>query len=311
MSDLADARSIHSSGSSSWPSQLEVVEQILRNFSAQSKVHVQKMSGDQPLSIAINGEATLKDLKAAIVEAEGLTNDLSVSLLLGATCVRDEFILDEMRWKSLREYGIDDGSTLGMITQPRLADAVVVIALQKSSDGDLWPIEIDTGKTLDDLKAIICAKEGLTWQTFDAIKMSIRQEPSQNGIRCGISSDRSLADHGIEEGTTLVYKLARPPLSEVTNSANSQSVPTLQNLANVAEAPLVVRSNDVALTADRHEPPLIAHSDDFQQHTDDDSAFAQPQTPPPRTKIELSRMPSVCKESRSRELRAKKMLKRL
>jgi len=231
-----------------------------------------------------------------------------------------------MRWKSLREYGIDDGSTLGMITQPRLADGVVAIAVQKSSGGDPWPIEIDARATLDDLKAIICAEEGLAWQTFGDPPlflgyqstdrqtwqtMSIgvlSQDPSQNGIGLGISSDRSLAEHGIEEGTTLGYKLARPPLGDVTHE---QNLPNSQSVDNVVDAPHVERSNGAALTIDRLELPLMAHSDEFQQSTDHDIAFAQPNTPPKRARKDLSLMPSVCKDSKSRELRAKKTLKRL
>jgi len=295
-----------SSSSLSCASQLIEVERILQKvFPGFIRVNVQKLSGAAPLSIQIDEKATLQDLKAAIAREEGhsldLASGLSLSLLLGGVCLKDEVHVKESRWKCLADHGIHNGTTLGMIKQQGHCDEIRVIALQKFAGGDLFPMEIDAATTLDDVRLKI---QGLpdvpgTLLSIGLVNVTASEDPSW----IALASRRPLVNQGVRAGTTLTWRMERKPLSDTTNTPAMQS---MSELASRSRGDLLI-SSLLANTGSTYQPLMTVGSD--RQCVDDPQE--EPQTPTRRTRPKLDRMPSACKESKSREIRAKKILKRL
>lgn len=220
------------------------------------KIYVQNaVHGGEPCLVTLPLQASLKMLKAHLIaHLRDQGRDVGhVSLIYREDCLRDEFNMNESRWMSLAEYGIQDGTLLGMVQQASLCGPINLVLRLLDADGELidgeyLPIEIDAGATLADLKVLVCEIEGLA---LDNWKLSVSLGTGKN---LAWLNETSLAQHGLEEGTTLGLRLCyrRRVLSDLTNVE-----------CYSAQQPCEYRK--FRSRKCRKAPPALRHSLDFEQ----------------------------------------------
>lgn len=302
-----------------WPSQLERVDSFLQQYTDRIRVNVQKLSGAEPLSIEIETKATLEDLKAMILRtSEAHIPGVSLCLLLGERLLKDEFDSQRLRWKSLTEYGIAHGETLCMIRQEQAPNGMINIALQEWHGIHPLAIEIDSTATLSELEEVVFQ------QSYHAPGRKLSFSfPGGTPFRRGLGLEKTLAEHGIEDGKTLVWRALerreRQPLSDITSCLASNENARCDDFVDPHNRSPWISS--VLAAADNsnwlQQAESIGH---FHQQVEDCQQpfcpkgtleMAAPHTPTRNTRRPLERASSDCKASKSHEARAKKMLKRL
>lgn len=280
-------------GSIGWPSQLEQVDLFLRTHTSLLRLKVQQLCGAELASIEIDANATLQDLRAAISGTLNLDRRPNIQLLLvlDDNVLKDEFSCEKRRWKCLSEYGITTGATICLVKQEAPSSSTLNIVLQRLPEGDPMPIQIRDTATLQDLERSVRGQGSLFHDFEKGIAFAVS---SQKHLRpCG-QKRKMLAEYGIRDGTTLVWRFERP-----LHASNQENLPTHRSLA-------------------WHSP--VANRETFQTSTDsvlqqsEDSRewIAEPCTPTRRSSTQSSEVAlSACKEMNRREAKAKKMLKRL
>jgi hypothetical protein len=274
-----------------WPSQLKQVEQYLRN--AFVRLNVQKLSGDA-MSIEVDGNATLQDLKHAIARAEkigqGLHSDILSSLVLGDHVLRDEFDAEGCRWKCLSEYGIEHGSTLGLITHQRCWEGRVTIVVWDMSGGPLVPVVVDADAKLKDLRNSIRESEGL--EPACMLKLFYLQADGFTISHEIFDYEGTLSECGIDGGTTIGWK-------------RCQSLACLKENVNP-------NANVNPYTSNR-SPMLKAVPTYFVQPNEEPTigSYEEQYTPTRSSRVDVDCMSSASKLPRTRSTKPRDTLKRL
>lgn len=195
-------------------------------------IHVQNaVCGTDACSVRLPPQASLAHLKAVVRDARGLAPGCReaphVSLILAEHLLRDEFNIHELRWKSLAEYGIEEGATLRMVQQMSVCGPINLVVRLLDADGgfvegEYLPIEIDAEATLADLQELICEIEGLRRDDW-ILSVSLRGELLGGTRNLAGLDEKSLAKHGLEEGMTLGLRLRyqERPLRDITNLDSS------------------------------------------------------------------------------------------
>lgn len=183
-----------------WPSQLEQVELYLKK--AYMRLHVQKLSG-HTISIEVNTDSTLQDLKNAICRTELALQGLSLSLVLGDNMLRNEFQPGGCSLKRLEEYGITHGATLSLI-----AKSAVTVLLRNLSGGPLVPCVLNAATKLKDLREVIHQKEGI--MSASLLRLYVLHPDSYSVVHGVFEQDKTLAECGIDEGTILGWESHEP-----------------------------------------------------------------------------------------------------
>eukprot|EP00930_Biecheleria_cincta_P046230 TRINITY_DN31885_c0_g1_i2.p1 TRINITY_DN31885_c0_g1~~TRINITY_DN31885_c0_g1_i2.p1 ORF type:complete len:286 (+),score=46.56 TRINITY_DN31885_c0_g1_i2:170-1027(+) len=282
-------------------------------------IHVQNaVHGTDSCLVRLPPQASLGHLKAVIRDKIGLalgcTAHPYVSLILGGLLLRDEFNINELRWKSLAEYGIQEGAMLGMVQLASLCGPInLVVRLLDADggfvDGEYLPIEIDAGANLADLKVLICETEGLT---PDDWKLSV----SLHGELLGTENladlkETSLAEHGLEEGMTLGLRLwyRERPFKDLSNLVNS----SVQQRREYRK----FRSRTCRTPALRHSVDFEQSPASTPQHAvspcsrmDLDKAWDDVQTPT-KLRLAIEQVRTPCKTKRSKQSKVSSSLKRL
>jgi len=273
-----------------WPSQLEQVELYLKN--AYMRVNVQKLSGD-PVSIEVNSNATLHDLKRAIARAEqksrGLHSGVSWSLVLGDRLLKDEFNAEGSRWKYLAEYGIKHGSTLHLITQNRCFDGMVAIVLRSLSEASPVPIVVDAVVRLEDVRNMIHQREGL--EADCTVRLWFLQPDGDLVSHEILDYEKTLSECGIEGGTSLGWDWCQrfSGLENVNPNKNSMPVKLARKSSEMRAPTFFMQTND--------EPNIGCDMD--------------PSTPTRSPRADIDCMSSAVKARRTRCLKSRDSLKRL
>lgn len=274
------------------------------------KINVQQLSGAEPTSFEVQAQATLQDLRSIISRAEAST----FSLVLGEQLLRDEFNTEGSRWKHLAEYGIVHGATLGLIQQAQRCEGAITIAAQPLSGGSIAPIEIDAAATLEELEAIIREREGLSPDARLSLSL-LGKDFKPIGVEissAALGRGRSLAEHGIESGTSLGWRARGIALSDITNfNGNAifvKSAVQPTSPSNTGQPFLGIGRG----SPDRHciSPDSALERNSPWQRTLDNESYWQC-TPVRNARPVVEHTPLACKERRTRELKRNKMLKRL
>lgn len=276
-----------------WPSQLEQVDLFLRKHTSLLRVKVQQLCGAELASIEIDANATLQDLRAAISGTLNLDckPNLQLVLVLDENVLKDEFSCEKGRWKCLSEYGITTGATICLVKQEAPSGTTLNIVLQRLPEGDPMPIKIRDTATLQDLEQSVRGQGGLFHDFERRIAFAIS---NQKHLRpCG-QKRKILAEYGIGDGTTLVWRFERPL--------------HVSNKENLAPRRSVVWHSPVP-----NGETLETSIDSIMQQSEDSrEGIAEPCTPTRRSSTQSSDVAlSACKEITSREAKANKMLKRL
>lgn len=289
-------------------------------------IHVQNaVCGTDSCTVRLPLQASLGQLKAAIRDkiglAPGCTEAPQVSLLLAEQfLLRDEFNIHELRWKSLAEYGIQEGETLQMVQRTSLCGPINLVVRLLDVDGgfiedEYLPLDIDAEATLANLQELICEIEELERDDW-ILSVSLRGQLLGGTNNLAELHEKSLANHGLEEGMTLGLRLwwRERPLRDITNRSLVQKrceyqkfktrawrqVPTTQRQAldiqqSPASTPQHARSPCSPMDLDSRCIPVPL--DDVQTPTKSRLAMEQVRTP--------------CKTKRSKQSKVSSSLKRL
>jgi len=271
-----------------WPSQLEQVNRLLQENIY--RIKVQQISGAAPVSVEIDARKSLHELKMAVAESLQLKYEsgIRISLVLNENMLKDEFNSENQRWKSLTEYGIIQGATIVAVKQTASCCGMLNIVLRRLPEGDHVPMQVPAKWNLLDLEQKLLARGGLG-------DTCIQRKPVfaiSSSTRFDLLTDprKTLAEYNITDGTTLVWRLARSVYDGKENIAVGLAV------------------NFQYSSTDW---PLDASSSVTQQDECSQKRIVAPMTPTRRIRDTSDQAFSACKETKSREAKAKKMLKRL
>jgi hypothetical protein len=185
-------------------------------------------SGADAFSVRLPGGVPLQVLKTAIGDkSTSPSTDLgtSWSLVHGDRCLMDEFNLGESRWKSLIEYGIEDGTTLGFVQHGSPSDRLLNIVIRLASedhgfpDDVILPFSIASETSLSELERQIFQKVNLSSEKW-VLHMSFNGSPLPAIVNVAEPLRTSLAEHYIE-GSTWGLKIEpkRTPFEDIANSS--------------------------------------------------------------------------------------------
>jgi hypothetical protein len=294
-----------------WPSQLKQVDLFLREQSGLLRINVHQLSGAELTSIEIEARATLQDLEFAISESLRLDHQSGplFHLVLRETLLKHEFDIEHGRWKSLLDYGIAHGDSLCLVLQERSANRMISIAVQELSCDEVTSMEINNGATLLDIEAKIREQKdlltrGLLQELGSNITIAlVGQAPFHRRCYCW----HTLAEHGIENGATLVWafgsRLHQP------NIADGESVPRLY--ASNADREIAPCRDLVSGSGTSHNLPrretMTGHLYQDKEESASWEVMAAPYTPTRDVRDVFDGASSACKT----KAKAKRALMRL
>jgi hypothetical protein len=271
------------------------------------RISLQSISGEQLPSIETTGMSTLQDLKASISKELGLGAGLTLCLLLGTQILREEVNAGSC-WKLLSDYGIYHGAVLSVIKCERQRTGMINIAVQEWPAGELVAITIDISSTLDELEELVCQRYGLP-------RRSIYFQLDGEALRRELH--RPLFEFNVEGGKTLIWShgMEREALAEVVGKENVPPSICNASRSSVSTPELTGSERLLRETPSGASRTAWHHSESQPQSLGSGWESSQESIPAPCTPISVRRIrdraASPCKEKRAREMRAKKMLKRL
>lgn len=282
-------------------------------------INVQRcLSGAEPFSIRLPAQATLQVLKSVIADRESLdfipSSGVSWSLVLGDCPLRDEYDLGNSRWKCLADYGMKDGTLLGLVKHAWPGDSMIniVVKLLDQDHGFMegWsmPLRMCAGATLADVEQSIYQSTGLSSEDW-VLSLSLKGEPPAIAANAAGPRWASLAEHGLE-GTTLGLrvepKAQQKLLQDISNLQSVTMSELFRSCSNAAQKRNLLASTAVAQQSSRHCPGWAGHC---CSSSEVEGSLECGHTPT-RQKLAIDKIPSPCKAKRS-NVRTNKMLKRL
>jgi hypothetical protein len=252
-----------------------------------------------------------------IKDIEGLAPCVSVSLVRNEVLLRDQFNAGQMRWQTLAEYGIADGTTLGFVkSELHRSRSIHIVLRLLDGDREVLPINIDAEAKRTDLERCICEKEGLD-SAEHAVSITL---PSGELLRHGTT----LAESGIDDGSTLGVRIEIVP-----RLVNREKLRDITNLMHMSPR----RRSAVTHFRSANSPPLKGALPEFRASSPErpnylSASYSQQfsgspsstleriadmseKTPTRKMRSTIDQTPAACQQKKYQQVKAAKALKRL